>query len=401
MSDSSSFQSQDVPVGMAINSVPRAFIVSPVYNAKPYIERHLESVVTQTGRYSDYIHVVVDDQSDDGTWEILSRIEKESNRQISIQNDIHGASALGSFMFGVEYLIDGFSPRQEDVFFWLDGDDWLCKEDAISRVMEYYVADSKLEMCYSDNYAWRGDGQISSGYSGPLPDRTMIRYAKVAFSHLRSFRTHMFKHCAKWRLINPETGAYWKFAGDSALFLPLLEVSLRTKYIKEPFVLYNIERNDNEWKKDWNEQQRCSKAIRSQVPNLNSRLDCWKEFSLPPTRRFKIDPGSCENKRKAKNDLKEIIQRARRGESKICDLYVGDSSFEELKSVVTTCSENSISAGLVLKEKFAHYLNLLPKLWEIGLKEIMFVIDYQNDELDRESNKKGQLLGSPYKAVQV
>lgn len=50
---------------------PRVSIVIPAFNAAPYIEAAVESVLAQT--YSDFEVVIADHSSTDGTWEILQR----------------------------------------------------------------------------------------------------------------------------------------------------------------------------------------------------------------------------------------------------------------------------------------------------------------------------------------
>jgi len=98
----------------------------------------------------------------------------------------------------------------------------------------------------------------------------------------------MLEYVDDWRLRDPRDQKYWKFAGDSAFFLPMLEVAKRVHYIQEPFVIYNEERGDNEWKKDCLEQQFCSVKIRTQPPNTNNRREVWSEIQFAPVRRFKL-----------------------------------------------------------------------------------------------------------------
>jgi glycosyltransferase involved in cell wall biosynthesis len=73
----------------------------PVYNAENYIERCVESILTQT--YTNYKLVVVDDQSTDNTNSIITEVYNKNNHNFTVcRLDNHYGSPIRSFKTGVD-----------------------------------------------------------------------------------------------------------------------------------------------------------------------------------------------------------------------------------------------------------------------------------------------------------
>lgn len=369
----------------------RAIIISPTYNARRYTKASVLSVADQLPYYPDIIHIIVDDCSTDGTWERLHEDDISGEHQVLLRNETNGASAVGSFMRGVKYAEENLGVQPEDVYFWLDGDDWLCDKRAIRKMMRAYARNPEVEMCYSNHYDWRGGDQLGDGFSHPLGDRTLVRYANVAYSHLRSFKPHMLDYVEPWRL-KDDDGNYWKFAGDSALFLPMLEVAKRVKHIEEPFVIYNCEREDNEAKKAPWEQRLCSHAIREQTPNTNARPEVFPTTEFAPTRRFKLDFGRVCNlscsfcyylHQKPWRNLpteeieKQIAAGAARGD-RMCDISGGEPTIsKELPIWLNLCNKYGITPGIITHGQDVE--EKLEDLWDHGLSDILFSVHGQKE----------------------
>ena len=378
---------------------PTAWIISPTYNCKRYIKAHVLSVQDQLKYYPDICHVIVDDASTDGTRERLLELTGDNiNIVLMAQN---GASAVGSFMDGIDSYRKSIKP--EDVIFWLDGDDWLCDPKAIKKTMRAYARNPEVEMCYSNHLNWGGESMLGDGFSHPLSHRTLVRYDNVAYSHLRSFKPHMLELVADWRL-KDDNGDYWKFAGDSALFLPMLEVAKRVKYIQEPFVIYNMEREDNEAKKDSAAQAIASHALRCQEPNTNNRPEVYPETQFAPTRRFKLDHGRACGLRcracyylhqkpwrnRSNEDIEAQIIAGRQRGCRMCDISGGEpSTSKHLPLWIDLCRKHGIAPGII-----THGQDLekkLPMLWDRGLSDILFSV--HGDEKDHnhytDTEKRG------------
>ena len=105
-------------------------VVVPVFNAERFISRCVESVLNQT--YSDWELIVVDDGSNDGSWDILKEYEKKDARIKLLYQKNSGAGSARNLALK---NIDG-----EYVVF-LDVDDYLSENyfDLLSKHNEDIV----------------------------------------------------------------------------------------------------------------------------------------------------------------------------------------------------------------------------------------------------------------------
>lgn len=111
-------------------------IVMPAYNAERYIERAVRSVMQQT--YIDWELLIIDDQSTDGTYNIVERLSKEDLRIKLFRNERNMGVAItrnrGLDLSTGEYVA------------LLDSDDvWL--EDKLSRQLDL-IASSGADIVY-------------------------------------------------------------------------------------------------------------------------------------------------------------------------------------------------------------------------------------------------------------
>ena len=91
--------------------MPRFSIIIPAYNAEAYLQRCLDSILTQN--YSDYEVIVIDDGSTDGTSNILGQYPQV--KVISQSN--HGMATARN---------RGLEVAQGDYILFIDSDDRLC-----------------------------------------------------------------------------------------------------------------------------------------------------------------------------------------------------------------------------------------------------------------------------------
>lgn len=87
-------------------------VIIPIYNSKNYVYDCIQSVLEQT--YSDFELVLIDDGSDDGSWEICQRLEGRDGRIRLIHQDHRGVSAARN---------RGIEAAKGKYLFFLDSDD--------------------------------------------------------------------------------------------------------------------------------------------------------------------------------------------------------------------------------------------------------------------------------------
>ena len=74
--------------------MPKVSICIPTYNGERYIEKTLNSVLLQT--YDDFEVIIVDDQSSDNTWEILTQYAAQDGRIHLFKNE-HNLGLVGNW----------------------------------------------------------------------------------------------------------------------------------------------------------------------------------------------------------------------------------------------------------------------------------------------------------------
>jgi len=97
-----------------LNKKPKISIIVPVYNAEKYIETCIKSLIYQT--YSDLEIIIVNDGSQDGSLEILSRYVQKDNRIKLLNQENSGVAQARNI--GIENSIGEYLS-------FIDADDWV------------------------------------------------------------------------------------------------------------------------------------------------------------------------------------------------------------------------------------------------------------------------------------
>ncbi len=148
---------------------PKVSIIIPIYNAEPYLEQCLNSVLGQTLREVEIL--CIDDCSADCSAEIVRHIADGDSRLVLIQNEKN----LGAG----ETRNKGIELAKGKYFFFLDADDFLAV-DTLEKL--YDCAESReLQLCFCShvNY-FDTDGSI--GNSPHTTDIFIKKYRDKTFS---------------------------------------------------------------------------------------------------------------------------------------------------------------------------------------------------------------------------
>jgi len=73
---------------------PLVTIYMPVFNASPYLNQSIDSILNQS--YSNFEFIIVDDASTDNSWKIIKSYAKKDSRIIAIKNQINLGVSLTS-----------------------------------------------------------------------------------------------------------------------------------------------------------------------------------------------------------------------------------------------------------------------------------------------------------------
>jgi len=208
-------------------------IISPIYNARPWAERFIRGIRDQI--YPDWKVVVIDDASDDGTYEYLCELAADEDR-ITVVRNSQRRLALTNVVQGIHAM----HCDDEDVLVFLDGDDWFSD----GGVLDY------LNGVYAKRDVWITWGSYvvhPSGQRGrnarPLPLFHDVRKGHFIFSHLKTAKHFLWRNIVDADLRDSRTGDYYRASWDNVVMRPMIEMAGRrhSRFIRRVLYVYNSE----------------------------------------------------------------------------------------------------------------------------------------------------------------
>ena len=212
----------------------RFVIFSAGWNCEKYVAKSMRSVQEQA--YTDYVHVVVDDASTDGTYD---EILKHRTGRTVVYRSGNNRKWLPN---AVEYL--PFNIRsEEDVIVVLDLDDWLIGTDMLGTVAEAYKRGCWVT--YGQCSCPRGSKKKKIRPAGANPEileERDFRNSAWVFNHLQTFKAFLWNNIDKKDFLGP-SGEYIPCSYDRVLMLPILEMtpSDRIHFLNRVVYFYNQE----------------------------------------------------------------------------------------------------------------------------------------------------------------
>lgn len=229
----------------------RLIVVIPCYNCGVYIGECLNSLQAQT--FTDWTALVADDCSDDDTEARVAPYLKDE--RILYRRGKERAWLMGNTVGALRSL--DLAPN--DVVAILDGDDWIFPT-CLEKLWEAHG--QGYDIVHTDEEI---DG-VGHSLGAPLIVGTPVRQQSWRFSHIRSFKGYLFTLLDD-DTFRDSTGAYFRAAGDLALYFPMAELAgpQKVHYIPEALYHYRVHDNCN-FKIMRDEQIRNNWDIRSRTP---------------------------------------------------------------------------------------------------------------------------------------
>lgn len=269
-------------------------IVTAVRNQEKYIRHNIISVQNQ--RYTNYTHVIINDQSTDNT-------DKEITNQINeIQNDMtNGREKNIRYIkndvrkYALENQLNQiakFSKDPEDIIILLDGDDWLQYDPDILTYINDEYDFHNYRMTYGSSYGF-GSGLYYMAQSYPSWIHQTKEYRhylfewKIPMTHLRTFKNELIsKIPQKYFLCEDKNEQYsmyknkvYTIQSDVQMMLPMLELCDEKEIgvINKLTMIYNDQNELNDYKTQHDFQNQMRDEIYSK-PVLTS--PGYNEFIL-------------------------------------------------------------------------------------------------------------------------
>lgn len=122
--------------GVSVETDKKISIIMPAYNAASTIGQALDSLVQQTWKNIEVI--VVDDCSDDDTWEIISSFSEADSRVRGVRNKVNVGPYV-SKNIALKYVTGDFLTGH-------DADDWAHPE-RIERQVSFMLSNENIKVC--------------------------------------------------------------------------------------------------------------------------------------------------------------------------------------------------------------------------------------------------------------
>ena len=205
---------------------PKISVVTPVFNARPYIEDAIQSVLGQN--YPNLEYIIMDGNSTDGTVEIIKKYEEHITYWESTP-DRGQTHALNK----------GFAKATGVLRGWLNGDEEYLP-GTLRCVGEEYMASKDLDLIYGDRYFLN--------LEGTHPSKTLQRVPPIAPFPL-SFYTGglLFTDATFWtKAIHDRLGElneedYARYGMDVEWLLRVTGIAARWKYIDRPLSIFKYD----------------------------------------------------------------------------------------------------------------------------------------------------------------
>lgn len=130
-------------------------IIVPVYNAERYLDKLVQSVLSQT--YEDYELILVDDSSKDNSYSLMKKYQEMDSRIKAYTKENTGPGLTRKF---------GFEKSSGDLFFFVDSDDWITTSDVLREINDLFEKNQKIDVLFFDREDIIGDTKdIISGFN--------------------------------------------------------------------------------------------------------------------------------------------------------------------------------------------------------------------------------------------
>jgi glycosyltransferase involved in cell wall biosynthesis len=188
----------------------RVTVVTPSYNQAKFLERTIQSVLSQD--YDDLEYIVIDGGSIDGSIEIIKKYADRLAYWIS-ENDLGQTDAINK----------GFAQASGEVFAWLNSDDTY-QPGAIREAMSYLQGHPEVGLLYGDGNFINTEDQVIGRFPSKQTD-----YGRLRTGYVHICQQASFFRAALWEKVSPLDPSFY-FAMDYDLWVRLAGIS-KVQYV--------------------------------------------------------------------------------------------------------------------------------------------------------------------------
>jgi glycosyltransferase involved in cell wall biosynthesis len=247
-----------------INPEQKIIVISPFWNAAPYIAKCIESIASQD--YDNYIHYLVDDCSDDeglsNARQAIDQLPADLQQKfVLIKNQKRNGSAVANQVT----MIKNLGLDDNDIIMLLDGDDSLANRNDIFTY--YNELHQDADFVYGSSWSMVDNiPLISQPYPPEIKDSKNYRNYRfnwnMPYTHLRTYKAKLIKDIPESEF-KDESGQWFKAGGDNSTFYNPLEQCDPARIFVNSDIVYNY--NDinplNDYKINGQEQNNTAGKI--------------------------------------------------------------------------------------------------------------------------------------------
>lgn len=193
-------------------------IIVPVYNAEPYIEQTIKSVLNQ--EYTNFELLLVENGSTDATIEKIKTFSDERIRLIIMEDNAGAAAARNEGMKAATGEFVGF----------LDADDLWHKEKLVKQIA--FMKEKEAAFCFT-GYEFGDENAVGTGKIVKVPDTLVYKQALNNTTIFTSTVIFDTRKIAKDRLYMPQIKSE-----DTALWFRVLREGYTAYGLNENLVTY-------------------------------------------------------------------------------------------------------------------------------------------------------------------
>jgi len=244
-------------------------IITTSYNINKWLPINIITLKLQS--YKNWRCVIIDDHSDDGSYNTAINLTKDDIR-FSVIKTPKKRSGQG---VATITAIDFIKPNTEDILIEVDGDDWLSSTFVLEYLNQIYQ-NTNIWMTYGQ-YQMYPTGNVGGHWNMEINDQVdnenKHRQVPFPYSHLKTYKYWLYNKIDNCDLIDPETNNIFRSAWDHALCIPMVEMAGKDHIYRCNDILYILNRSDelkNE-SKDRIEEQKATE-LRIRAGKVYSRL---------------------------------------------------------------------------------------------------------------------------------
>ncbi len=167
------------------NNQPLVSVLVPSYNHSKYIEACLDSIYNS--KYENLQVVVIDDNSSDGSQELLKQLQKKYDFELILKDQNQGL--VHSLNMGLQEFVEG------EIVKLVASDDMIVS-DAIDKAVKFFTTHKDVEIIFGKAYGIDENSKINREYlpktRGPLNYKNFLK-GKITYNLTAMFfRTDVF-----------------------------------------------------------------------------------------------------------------------------------------------------------------------------------------------------------------